>query len=457
MCVSSNFEDFMTTRYATLSTLCIMAALAGCGDSGTTPSPVAMTPTAPTTPTTGPTTPAPSAGTAGSSATTGVTPPVTTPTNPAAGAAGSGSTPTTMPPVTTPTNPMAGAAGSGAMPPTTMPPAASADPRGKCEINSGYPDDKACLVAPAADLGLQIHVGPKDYKDAADVAKYIQMPGEESSECWTFHTPNAEEVYYQTFELSGRAGTHHIINTMYNTQIADGGFTVCADPGTGTNGNIIDNLPGASKAFMARGIVAPENKNVGRKIPANVTSQADMHYFNFTEKPLIREFWMNVFYAKKEDIKETAAQIRGMGGLIWSAAPIAPGTDMTYKYECPITGNGRILSLLGHYHSHGKHFTASIRRAGGGAVEKVFEMYDYQDPATFEYDTVSKNPAFSAATAGATSGMLEVKEGDVLMWDCHIINDGTVGLTYTNEVKTGEMCNLWGSSLGVTPLNCVLF
>jgi len=52
--------------------------------------------------------------------------------------------------------------------------------------------------------------------------------------------------------------------------------------------------------------------------------------------------------------------------------------------------------------------------------------------------------------------MLEVKDGDTLLWDCHIINDGTSPLTYTNAVKTGEMCNLWGSSLDIAPLNCVI-
>jgi len=301
---------------------------------------------------------------------------------------------------------------------------------------------------------MQIHVGPSDYKNQAEVAKFIMKPGQESSECWTFHTPNTEDVYYQTFELSGRAGTHHIINTMYNVDLPDGGFGVCADPGTGTNGNIIDNLPGASKAYMPRGTIAPENMKIGRKIPPRAASQADMHYYNFGDKDIIREFWMNIYFVKKEQVSEEAAQIRGMGGVLWQ---IAPGTDQTYKYECPIVGNGRILSLLGHYHSHGKKFTASIRRKATGMIEKVFEMYDYQDPATFEYDSVNKNPAFSAAAAGAVSGILEVKDGDVLMWDCHILNDSNVTLRYTNEVKTGEMCNLWGSSLGVQPLNCVHF
>ena len=342
------------------------------------------------------------------------------------------------------------------MPGQKLTPNGYPDLRGTCGIKSNYPGDETCLPAPPPEMGMQIHVGPKNYDDPAEVAKYIMKPGQESSECWTFHTPNDKPVFYQTFELSGRSGTHHIINTMYNTPLTDGGFGVCADPGTGTNGNIIDNLPGASKAYMPRGRVAPENMNIGRKIPAKAAAQADMHYYNFTDKDIIREFWMNIYFVDEALVKQQADQIRGMGGLSWSVVPIAPGTKQTYKYESdPFVGDGRILSLLGHYHAHGKHFTASIRRKATGMVEKVFEMYDFMDPATFEYDTVSKNPAFTTAGAGALSGILEVKAGDVLMWDCYIENDSNVGLTYTNEVKTGEMCNMWGSSLGIQAINAV--
>jgi hypothetical protein len=29
-------------------------------------------------------------------------------------------------------------------------------------------------------------------------------------------------------------------------------------------------------------------------------------------------------------------------------------------------------------------------------------------------------------------------------------------LTYTNEVKTGEMCNFWGASVGVPKIDCTI-
>src|SRR5262249_20651383 len=138
----------------------------------------------------------------------------------------------------------------------------------------------------------------------------------------------------------------------------------------------------------------------------------------------------------------------------WGFNPIQPGTDMTYSYSCPIDSDGVIMSLLGHYHSHGKRFSASVQHLNGD-IEKVFEMYDYLDPATFEYNSVVKNPEFSDLAAGAVSGVLEVHAGENLLWDCHVVNDSMTALRYINNVATGEMCNLWGESLG-PKINCVL-
>ncbi|HMI90785.1 MAG TPA: hypothetical protein VK509_05445, partial [Polyangiales bacterium] len=142
---------------------------------------------------------------------------------PAAGTAGGGAAPD-MPTPNMPTPNMpapTGTAGSAAMPvgptmpnPMEMMNPDSPDGRGKCGIDSGFPGDEACLLPPAPGEGFQIHVGPKDYKNATDVNVFVFEPNRESSECWSFHTPNTEDAYWQTYEMSGRAGTHHIINTM---------------------------------------------------------------------------------------------------------------------------------------------------------------------------------------------------------------------------------------------------
>jgi hypothetical protein len=120
---------------------------------------------------------------------------------------------------------------------------------------------------------------------------------------------------------------------------------------------------------------------------------------------------------------------------------------MVFPYSCPITADGRILTMLGHTHAHTVRFTAWLNR-GGASERKIFETYDYLEPKVYAFNTVEVNPPFSDAAPGAHSGMLEVKNGDTLDWECHVINDSQATLRYTNHVNTGEMCNIWGESLG---------
>jgi hypothetical protein len=330
------------------------------------------------------------------------------------------------------------------------------DIRGHCDIKTDFADDHACIPAPLPGEGIQIHIGPSNYDDPDEVAKFVMHPGEESSDCFAIHTPNKDRIVYQTNVLSGRAGTHHMINTLFEGDEQTGSFGNCGGRNKDSGLKQIGSLPGASKPYMPRSQVAPEYAHVGNELAGNALLEADMHYFNFTEKDILREVWINLYFAPDESkITEYSKVIRGFGGLGWNSDPIMPGTDKTYKYECAIKGDGNIMQLLGHYHSHGKQFTSSIRRKNG-QIDKVFEMFNYLEPATFDYNSVVKNPEFADNASGATSGILKVQDGDVLLWDCHIINDGMVALKYINEVKNGEMCNVWGYSIGTDSIQCDL-
>jgi hypothetical protein len=241
---------------------------------------------------------------------------------------------------------------------------------------------------------------------------------------------------------------------MYRTELADGGFTSCRDPGVGADPDILDNLPSASRPDIARSAVAPENAGIAQLVPARTPMQADMHYFNTSTGSVLREFWLNLYFVSAERVTDSPRLIRGMGGVSWNVTPIPPGTRQVYAYSCPIEGDGRILQLFGHTHAHGIRETAWILR-GSGQRQKVFEQYDYQDPQIFNYDSITTNPAFSENAPGAHSGILEVTSGDVLEWECEVDNDTDRGLMYTNDVFYGEMCNIWGQTVGST-IDCVL-
>lgn len=319
---------------------------------------------------------------------------------------------------------------------------------GSCaDLDTGFPGDEACLPVPEPGDGIQIHVGPADYANPGD---YVFGMGE-SSQCKDFVTPNAEDVFYQGWVISARTGTHHVIDTCFSTPVNPaGGFGACRNLGIGSSDPGSFGIPGASKPYMPRAPVAPENAGLGARLPASSQCQADMHYFNFAPgTTLLRELWLNLYTKPADQITAEAAGIRGMGGFSWNLAPIPTGTDKVYKYAfppaAPTTDDARIVMLLGHYHAHGERFTAFLNG------EKVFEMFDYNEPLIFYYNSVTQNPAFAPdlKQGGASSGMLPIRAGDVLSWECHIINDSTVALRYVNEVETGEMCNLWGSTVGV--------
>lgn len=327
--------------------------------------------------------------------------------------------------------------------------------RGQCGIDTGFPGDEACLLPPPPGEGIQIHVGPEDYGDPDEIAKFIFEPGMENSLCWSLDIPTDEDIYYQGYVLSGRPGTHHIINTGYTTpnpEASIGVFTRCRGGSAGTSDEIAETqIPGASKPYMPRFAVAPENEGLGYPIAANMPMQSDMHYFNYTDEPILREYWLNLYTIPAEQVTEQPNRIRGYGGITWfGAGAIQPGTDTVYNYKCPIEADGRITALLGHTHSHAVRFTAWVARSNGERL-KVFESFDYLEPKIYAYNSVEENPPLGDpedGIPGAYTGILEVNAGDELEWECHVINDDDVPLTFTNFVDTGEMCNIWGQAVG---------
>jgi hypothetical protein len=171
----------------------------------------------------------------------------------------------------------------------------------------------------------------------------------------------------------------------------------------------------------------------------------NLHHFNPTQGPLLKEAWVNFWY-----VEGPVTQVANEIFLFSPGSTVQPGQRTTFKGTKSITGTGRILTLYGHRHSNCVRFAAF--RVRGTQRLTLIEDWNWEEPAVLEYNSLTTNPAPDPArkTAGGFSGILEIQTGDRIEWECEVVNNRNVPITYgENEGATSEMCILVGDSVGV--------
>lgn len=105
---------------------------------------------------------------------------------------------------------------------------------------------------------------------------------------------------------------------------------------------------------------------------------------------------------------------------------------------------GRVLQLSGHRSKWTPRFAAWLND------EHVYDSHGWVEAITFNYDSVTKNPPIDGEQDGATSGVLPFRAGDTLRFTCSIVNESDVTLKWGNELEGGEVCDLWGATVGAS-------
>jgi hypothetical protein len=191
-----------------------------------------------------------------------------------------------------------------------------------------------------------------------------------------------------------------------------------------------------------------------------------MHHFNTTDAPLAREGWINIW--KEEDARTKMTWYMGMEAGQVITLSVSPNTTADLHYSWTVGSDMRLIRIFGHRHFWTTNFSAWIQRADG-KVDLAYQSYDWFDMPTYRYDSVVQNPALnpSAAQDGAISGIVNLKAGDKLHFNCHIeftdqrqATDKNApkpqqigSLRFANEAYNGEMCiqfgNVTGGALGL--------
>lgn len=298
-----------------------------------------------------------------------------------------------------------------------------------CGLNTDYDGDEYCIAPPPAELGFQVHYGPLSYDDPVEVEKYLMAPGIDTNLFEPAEAGNATDIYFYKRQYRMRPGSHHLIVTAGSQRsIAGTGRRL------GGSQNAIKDNP--------KGQIPPENVGIGIPLSARSPLTLNLHHFNGQSKPILREAWINFWYVDPGAVTQEAKEIFLWAGL---GQIIAPGASTTVRGKKTINEAGRILTLYGHRHSNNVRFAAYLNG------ELVFDDYDWKEPAVFEFNSLTDNPApeVGSGRAGASSGMLELAPGDVLEWQCDIENHHNEAITFgENEAVTSEMCILVGDALG---------
>jgi hypothetical protein len=320
-----------------------------------------------------------------------------------------------------------------------------------------YPGDEYCILPPPSELGTQVHVGPDDMNNPGE----FKLPsGDEENTLYWVNAHNEEDHYYYRTNWRMRPGSHHMIINITDEDHADGWLADMPDaPADARNiGGAGFDSSGKSRGFggsqrpnldRPQGVLdtPPENVGIGAVLKAKQQFSFNLHHLNTTGGAVLREAWVNVWYMNKEDVTKE------MKGLAASGSPkdvMIPAKQRTVlKYKCDVEANSRIITMNGHRHAHTDRFSVWVKKPSGEEI-RAYESFNWQDMPTFQYDSVSTNPSPNVGSQvdGASSGVLEVAQGDQVYFLCDINNTLDAPLKFANEAIDGEMCILFGSYVG---------
>jgi hypothetical protein len=334
------------------------------------------------------------------------------------------------------------------------------------DFETPFPGDEYCILPPPPELGFQLGVHPGGntgywdkmwagdysfYEDTSLTGEYVVLAGDEKLQNYLvdFQGPTEERYYYRRY-FRGRYGSHHGTVTFTGAPVTEG-WQDNADRSIGSSlvtvQNAYTDIPQNTLD------VSPEEKGIGLKLPVNSGLNMNLHHFNSTDAPMLRENWINAWYMPKEAVTR---QVQGV--LI--AAPVNFPIGMVLDSEGSATAfsETHVLSLWGHRHAWTTRFHAWVVRADG-SEELVYDSHDWYDMPTFSYNSVAKNPEPGKGLDGASTGPLVLQPGDEMHFNCHVettqeradeigVSLPTAPITWANEARTAEMCLLNGETTG---------
>jgi hypothetical protein len=317
------------------------------------------------------------------------------------------------------------------------------------DFHTGWSGDEFCLKPP--EVGYQIHVGPTDYDNPDDVDKWVLGAGAgDVNWCVQMKTPNDETFYSSGYYSHMRPGSHHqIIFALPGADLPDS-----TEPGScgARDGGVLGGsyfISGATRSVQDAAMFgnAPEDEHIAAETPPHLQVSVNLHFVNIFDHDLLQEIWVNMIPYEKDPstIEEKIKAITWYGGL---GMNIPPGQkSLEGGSDCHAPLDLRILGLTAHAHASTARVSTYVTPSGSSEEQLLWEDYNWSEPTVFRYNSTTDNarPDAAAKIAGSLkSGILHVGPGDAFRWECEVVNNRSVTLTFSDKAYDGEMCNVFG-------------
>jgi hypothetical protein len=334
-----------------------------------------------------------------------------------------------------------------------------------------YPGDNFCILPPPPDAGVQFGVHPQrgsfwekiaardlsGYSQRDLVADYELSPGDEQLQVYDTTASLPDDKHFYRIDFRARIGSHHSVTRFRHSPAVSNEGWVANEDSFNSAGTPLADIQRASFDVPVSTLHVPDDEaGIGIKAPGRTSVSFQLHHFNASDSPILREVWLNVWYMRDEDVKRSAVHCSGVGSVNYPPNAVT-NTGGTVTAGEPI----KLLSLFGHRHAWTSSFNVWLSRAGATTEDLIYSSNSWEETPTYAYNSATKNPAPNeqAGTDGAFSGPLDLAAGDALRFNCRGevtperaaeigVPLPTQPLRFANEAFTGEMCVLGITATG---------
>ncbi|HVU00666.1 MAG TPA: hypothetical protein VHE30_02910 [Polyangiaceae bacterium] len=321
----------------------------------------------------------------------------------------------------------------------------------RCKSTAGYEGDELALCEPDPEKGQLVHLGPSDYTDPVEMAKYTLDAGDEKEFCIRVNTTNSELKYFDAYRGRMRPHSHHLIVTMPTAHVENETTPWECSPQVTERWLFGAQTPQIDVAHLSGAELPVESDpdyGLAHDIPPNQTLLIDLHYVNPTEAPILREAWATLDYVDPADVK-TKVDLIGWYNPVINIPANGKFTTNRVVCQVPNDASGTPQSVylgLATGHAHQRMQRVSVWHTDlSGNEQLIYETHSWHEPGEAFFVKGIENPPLPVAGSGwgATSGYVKVVPGETVSFECEYQNDQDHVVTF-GETTKNEMCNIFG-------------